>query len=65
MSVGLQLFEYGRSGNPTRECLEQALAALENGKHGEWTTCDDKSDHTEQCDLISQRLRDNILIDCR
>lgn len=27
-------FEYSRSGNPTRNCLEECLAALENGKHG-------------------------------
>ena len=29
-----QGWEYSRSGNPTRDCLEQAFAALENGKHG-------------------------------
>jgi len=27
-------FEYSRSGNPTRNCAETCLAALENGKHG-------------------------------
>ncbi|XP_055526270.1 cystathionine gamma-lyase [Wyeomyia smithii] len=27
-------FEYGRSGNPTRNVLEQCLAALDNGKYG-------------------------------
>jgi len=27
-------FEYGRSGNPTRQALEAAIAALEGGKHG-------------------------------
>jgi len=27
-------FEYSRSGNPTRQALEAALALLENGKHG-------------------------------
>ncbi|XP_029167300.1 cystathionine gamma-lyase [Nylanderia fulva] len=27
-------FEYGRSGNPTRNVLEACLAALEDGKHG-------------------------------
>jgi cystathionine gamma-synthase len=27
-------FEYGRSGNPTRLALEEAIAALENGAHG-------------------------------
>ncbi|XP_075974640.1 cystathionine gamma-lyase-like isoform X2 [Anticarsia gemmatalis] len=27
-------FEYGRSGNPTRNTLEECLAALEDGKHG-------------------------------
>ena len=27
-------FEYGRSGNPTRNILEEILAALENGKYG-------------------------------
>jgi cystathionine gamma-lyase len=26
-------YEYGRSGNPTRDVLEQALASLENAKH--------------------------------
>ncbi|ESO92362.1 hypothetical protein LOTGIDRAFT_216813 [Lottia gigantea] len=27
-------FEYSRSGNPTRQCLEKCLAAIEGGKHG-------------------------------
>lgn len=27
-------FEYARSQNPTRKALEEALAAIENGKHG-------------------------------
>lgn len=27
-------YDYGRSGNPTRNVLETCLAALENGKHG-------------------------------
>ncbi|KAK2578023.1 hypothetical protein KPH14_008442 [Odynerus spinipes] len=27
-------YEYGRSGNPTRNVLETCLAAIENGKHG-------------------------------
>ncbi|XP_053698123.1 cystathionine gamma-lyase [Sabethes cyaneus] len=27
-------FEYGRSGNPTRDVLERCLAALDNGKYG-------------------------------
>lgn len=27
-------FEYSRSGNPTRQALEQCVAALEGGKHG-------------------------------
>ena len=27
-------FEYGRSGNPTRQALEAAIAALEGGSHG-------------------------------
>jgi cystathionine gamma-synthase len=27
-------YEYGRSGNPTREALESAIASLENGTHG-------------------------------
>ncbi|XP_067679357.1 cystathionine gamma-lyase-like isoform X1 [Haliotis asinina] len=27
-------FEYSRSGNPTRNCLEKCIAALEGGKHG-------------------------------
>jgi cystathionine gamma-synthase len=27
-------FEYGRSGNPTRQALEAAIAALEGGTHG-------------------------------
>lgn len=27
-------YEYGRSGNPTRKCLETCVAALEGGKHG-------------------------------
>ena len=31
-------YEYSRSGNPTRECLETALAALEGAKYGEIIT---------------------------
>lgn len=27
-------FEYSRTGNPTRQALEEALASLESGKHG-------------------------------
>ncbi|KAK7072608.1 hypothetical protein SK128_010074 [Halocaridina rubra] len=27
-------FDYGRAGNPTRNCLEKCLASLENAKHG-------------------------------
>ena len=27
-------FEYSRTGNPTRQALEQNIAAIENGKHG-------------------------------
>jgi len=27
-------FEYARSQNPTRKALEEALAVIENGKHG-------------------------------
>lgn len=27
-------FEYARSGNPTRDALEKAIASIENGKHG-------------------------------
>ncbi|XP_052818903.1 cystathionine gamma-lyase-like [Mya arenaria] len=27
-------YEYSRSGNPTRNCLEECLAKLENAKHG-------------------------------
>ncbi|XP_042908655.1 cystathionine gamma-lyase [Parasteatoda tepidariorum] len=26
-------FDYSRSGNPTRECLQQSIASLENGKY--------------------------------
>lgn len=29
----LQLFEYSRTGNPTRSVLENCLASLDNGKH--------------------------------
>lgn len=29
----VQGFEYGRSGNPTRNALEECLAALDGGKH--------------------------------
>ena len=31
-------YEYSRSGNPTRECLETALAALEGAKYGKRLT---------------------------
>merc|ERR1739848_137918 len=27
-------YEYSRSGNPTRDCLEECLAAIEGGSHG-------------------------------
>lgn len=30
----LKLYEYGRSGNPTRDVLEKCLASLDNGKYG-------------------------------
>lgn len=30
----LKSFEYGRSGNPTRDVLERCLASLDNGKYG-------------------------------
>lgn len=33
----LQGFEYTRSGNPTRQILEETLAALDKGKHGRFT----------------------------
>ena len=26
-------YEYGRSGNPTRDCLEKCLAALDGGEY--------------------------------
>lgn len=29
-----QLYDYGRSGNPTRQVLEECLASLDSGKHG-------------------------------
>jgi len=32
-----QGLEYSRSGNPTRNCVEKCIAALENGKHGRYT----------------------------
>lgn len=28
------MYEYGRSGNPSRTVLEECLASLENGKYG-------------------------------
>ena len=34
-----QGFEYSRSGNPTRNCFETCVAALEGAKHGEWNEC--------------------------
>lgn len=30
----MQLYDYGRSGNPTRDILEKCLASLDNGKYG-------------------------------
>jgi cystathionine beta-lyase/cystathionine gamma-synthase len=30
-------YEYSRAGNPTRKALETALAALENGTHGNYS----------------------------
>ena len=35
-----QGFEYSRSGNPTRNCLEKSLAASEGAKHGETVSLD-------------------------
>ena len=32
----LQGYEYSRSANPTRDCLEKSLAAAEGGKHCEF-----------------------------
>lgn len=29
-------YDYGRAGNPTRDALEQCLAASENGEHGKF-----------------------------
>ncbi|KAJ3258756.1 hypothetical protein HK103_003350 [Boothiomyces macroporosus] len=34
MPVKMQGFDYSRSGNPTRKAFEEAVAALEGGKHG-------------------------------
>ena len=34
----LQGFEYGRSGNPTRDSLEKALASLEKAQYGKELT---------------------------
>jgi cystathionine beta-lyase/cystathionine gamma-synthase len=31
---GIQGYEYSRSGNPTRDRFEEAVAALEGGKYG-------------------------------
>ena len=31
-----QGYEYSRTQNPTRDALQDSLAALENGKHGLW-----------------------------
>lgn len=33
-SSSTQLYDYGRSGNPTRDTLEKCLASLDNGKYG-------------------------------
>lgn len=33
-AIYFQLYEYGRSGNPTRDVLERCLASLDNGKFG-------------------------------
>lgn len=37
-----QMFEYGRSGNPTRNVLEKVLASLEGAKYGEHLDVDSK-----------------------
>ena len=34
-----QGYEYSRSGNPTRDCLEKCIASIEGGKHGRITDC--------------------------
>lgn len=33
--ICFQFYEYGRSGNPTRDCLEKCLSSIENAKFGE------------------------------
>lgn len=33
LTAFFQGFEYSRSGNPTRNCLEKAVAALDGAKH--------------------------------
>jgi len=34
LQPGVGEYEYGRSGNPTRFCLEECMAAVEDGKYG-------------------------------
>lgn len=34
LQPGVGQYEYGRSGNPTRDCLEECMAAVEGGKWG-------------------------------
>lgn len=34
LTPGVGQYEYSRSGNPTRDCLEECLAAIECGTHG-------------------------------
>lgn len=40
-----QFYEYGRSGNPTRDCLEKCLASIENAKFGELMVLINKLSH--------------------
>lgn len=59
LTLPFQAYEYGRSGNPTRDVLENVLAKLENGKYGLTFSSGLGAISTLICTL---RTGDNILI---
>ena len=67
-----QGYEYSRSGNPTRNCLEQCLAKIEGAKHGEsiLTCCWAKNRILvigllllQDCHCLTSNIRPSMIVD--
>lgn len=54
--VCFQGFEYSRSGNPTRNCLEKAVAALDGAKYCEYAALHHTENSCDICSLPMQAL---------